>query len=31
MIALAGYFKYKQGAHPKNPDSIEADPNLRIA
>ncbi len=31
MIALAGYFKYKQGAYPKNPDQIEADPNLRIA
>jgi len=31
MIALAGYFKYAEGSYPKNPEKIEADPNLRIA
>jgi len=30
MIALAGYFKYAKGDYPKNPEKIEADPNLRI-
>ena len=31
MIALAGYFRYKAHKYPKNPDRIEANPNLRIA
>jgi len=30
MIALAGYFTYQKGDYPKNPEKIEADPNLRI-
>ena len=31
MIALAGYFTYKTNVYEKNPDKIEANPNLRMA
>jgi N6-L-threonylcarbamoyladenine synthase len=31
MIALAGYFTYKRGDYPQNPETIEANPNLRMA
>jgi len=31
MIALAGYFTYKANSYEKNPEKIEATPNLRLA
>ena len=31
MIALAGYCTYKANSYKKNPDNVEASPNLRLA